>query len=45
MLPYLAAAIILLGLPTIYVAVRFREYRRFLAGSFLSAAGCSFTSI
>ena len=34
MLPYLVGAIILIGLPTIYVAVRWREYRKFLAGAF-----------
>lgn len=39
MLPYLAAAIILLGLPTIYIAVRFREYRKFLAGAFFVSSG------
>lgn len=27
MLPYLVAAIIVIGLPTLYVAVRYREYR------------------
>jgi hypothetical protein len=34
MLPYLAAAIVIIGVPTIYLAVRFREYRKFLAGAF-----------
>lgn len=42
MLPYLAAAIILLGLPTIYIAVRFREYRKFLAGAFFVSSGMQF---
>ena len=30
MFPYLAAAIVIIGSPTIYAAVRFREYRKFL---------------
>jgi hypothetical protein len=42
MLPYLAAAIVILGLPTIYVAVRFREYRKFLAGAFFVSSGMQF---
>lgn len=42
MLPYLVAAIVLLGLPTIYVAVRFREYRKFLAGAFFVSSGMQF---
>ncbi|MFZ0746309.1 MAG: hypothetical protein WAM85_18010 [Terracidiphilus sp.] len=39
MLPYLVAAIIFLGLPTIYIAVRYREYRKFLAGAFFVSSG------
>ena len=39
MLPYLVAAIIVIGLPTLYVAVRFREYRKFLAGAFFVSSG------
>jgi hypothetical protein len=39
MLPYLAAAIVIVGLPTIYLAVRFREYRKFLAGAFFVSSG------
>jgi hypothetical protein len=39
MFPYLAAAIVIIGLPTIYVAVRFREYRKFLAGAFFVSSG------
>ena len=42
MLPYLAAAIVIIGLPTIYVAVRFREYRKFLAGAFFVSSGMQF---
>jgi hypothetical protein len=39
MLPYLISAIIILGLPTIYFAVRFREFRKFLAGAFFVSSG------
>lgn len=39
MLPYLVAAIIVFGLPTLYVAVRYREYRKFLAGAFFVSSG------
>jgi hypothetical protein len=39
MFPYLAAAIVIIGLPTIYVAVRFREYRKFLVGAFFVSSG------
>ena len=42
MLPYLIAGIILIGLPTIYVAVRYREYRKFLAGAFFVSGGMQF---
>ncbi len=42
MLPYLVAAIIIVGLPTIYVAVRYREYRKFLAGAFFVSSGMQF---
>jgi hypothetical protein len=42
MLPYLVAAIVLIGLPTIYIAVRFREYRKFLAGAFFVSSGMQF---
>ena len=42
MLPYLVTAIILVGLPTIYVAVRYREYRKFLAGAFFVSSGMQF---
>lgn len=37
--PYLAGAIIVIGLPTIYVAARYREYRKFLAGAFFVSSG------
>jgi hypothetical protein len=39
MLPYLAAAIIVIGLPTLYVAICYREYRKFLAGAFFVSSG------
>ena len=42
MLPYLAAAVVIIGLPTIYAAVRFREYRKFLAGAFFVSSGMQF---
>ena len=42
MLPYLVTAIILIGLPTLYVAVRYREYRKFLAGAFFVSSGMQF---
>jgi hypothetical protein len=42
MLPYLVAAIVLIGLPTLYLAVRYREYRKFLAGAFFVSSGMQF---
>ena len=42
MLPYLVAAIILIGVPTLYVAVRYPEYRKFLAGAFFVSSGMQF---
>ncbi|CAN7417273.1 hypothetical protein [Rhizobium sp. LjRoot258] len=42
MLPYLAAVIIVIGLPTLYVAMRYREYRKFLAGAFFVSSGMQF---
>jgi hypothetical protein len=42
MFPYLVAAIIVIGPPTIYVAVRYREYRKFLAGAFFVSSGMQF---
>jgi hypothetical protein len=39
MLYVLAAAGIVRGLPTIYLAYRFREYRKFLAGAFFVSWG------
>jgi hypothetical protein len=31
-----------LGLPTVYITVRFREYRKFLAGAFFVSSGMQF---
>jgi hypothetical protein len=42
MLPYLVGAIVVIGLPTLYVAVRYREYRKFLAGAFFVSSGMQF---
>jgi hypothetical protein len=42
MRPYLVAAIIAIGLPTVYLAVRYREYRKFLAGAFFVSSGMQF---
>jgi hypothetical protein len=36
------AAILVVGLPTLYIAWRFREYRKFLAGAFFVSAGIQF---
>jgi hypothetical protein len=37
--PILAAALIVFGLPTLYFAVRSREFRKFLAGAFFVSSG------
>ena len=42
MFPYLVGAVIVIGLPTLYIAVRFREYRKFLAGAFFVSSGMQF---
>jgi uncharacterized protein (DUF486 family) len=42
MLPYLIAAIVVIGLPTLYFAVRYREYRKFLTGAFFVSSGMQF---
>jgi hypothetical protein len=39
MLYFLLAAVVVWGLPTIYVAYRFREFRKFLAGAFFVSWG------
>jgi hypothetical protein len=38
-IPVLIAAIVLVGLPNLYFAVRSREYRKFLTGAFFVSAG------
>lgn len=39
MVPILAAALVVFGLPTLYFAVRSREFRKFLAGAFFVSSG------
>jgi hypothetical protein len=42
MLPVLATALVLFGPPTLYVAIRSRECRKFLAGAFFVSGGMQF---
>ena len=42
MLPVLLTALVVLGLPTLYFAIRSREFRKFLAGAFYVSAGIQF---
>jgi hypothetical protein len=42
MLPVLLTALVVLGLPTLYYAIRNREFRKFLAGAFFVSAGIQF---
>jgi hypothetical protein len=42
MLPYLLLAAIVIGIPTIYVAAKYREFRKFLAGAFFVSSGVQF---
>jgi hypothetical protein len=42
MIPILAAAVIIFGLPTLYFAWRSREFRKFLAGAFFVNSGMQF---
>jgi hypothetical protein len=42
MIPILITAAIVVGLPTLYFAVRSREFRKFLAGAFFVSAGMQF---
>jgi hypothetical protein len=39
---FLISAIIILGLPTLYLAYRSRDFRKFLAGAFFVSAGIQF---
>jgi hypothetical protein len=42
MVPLLATALVVFGVPTLYVAIRSREFRKFLAGSFFVSGGMQF---
>jgi len=42
MVPILVAALVVFGLPTLYFAVRSREFRKFLAGAFFVSGGMQF---
>jgi hypothetical protein len=42
MLPVLLTAVIVWGLPTLYLAYRSREFRKFLAGAFFVSSGIQF---
>src|SRR5262249_58337193 len=42
MVPILVAALVAFGLPTLYFAVRSREFRKFLAGAFFVSGGMQF---
>jgi hypothetical protein len=42
MIAAILIALIVLGLPTLYLACRYREYRKFLAGAFFVSAGIQF---
>ncbi|HEY1270222.1 MAG TPA: hypothetical protein VGH16_23395 [Candidatus Binatia bacterium] len=37
--PVLITAVIVVGIPSLYLAVRYREFRKFLAGAFFVSAG------
>jgi hypothetical protein len=39
MIPVLIVAAVVFGVPTLYFAVRYREFRKFLAGAFFVSAG------
>jgi hypothetical protein len=42
MVPILAIALVVFGVPTLYVAIRSREVRKFLAGAFFVSGGMQF---
>jgi len=42
MLPYLIIALIVVGTPALYLAIRSRELRKFLAGAFFVSGGMQF---
>jgi hypothetical protein len=39
MVPILATALVVFGVPTLHVAIRSREFRKFLAGAFFVSGG------
>jgi hypothetical protein len=41
-IPVLITASIVFGIPALYLAVRYREFRKFLAGAFFVSAGMQF---
>ena len=42
MIPILIAAVVVFGIPTLYFAIRSREFRKFLAGAFFVSGGMQF---
>jgi hypothetical protein len=42
MIPFLVTALVVIGVPTLYFAIRSREFRKFLAGAFFVSAGVQF---
>jgi len=42
MVPYLIAAVVVVGIPTLYFAIKNREFRKFLAGAFFVSGGIQF---
>jgi hypothetical protein len=42
MVPILIVALVVFGLPTLYFAIRNREFRKFLAGAFFVSGGMQF---
>jgi len=42
MIPILLIAAIVFGIPTLYFAVKSRDFRKFLAGAFFVSAGMQF---
>jgi hypothetical protein len=42
MIPFLVTALVVVGSPTLYFAIRSREFRKFLAGAFFVSAGVQF---
>ena len=42
MVPILIVALVVFGLPTLYFAIRSKEFRKFLAGAFFVSGGMQF---